>query len=157
MNNLRSLVLTAALLALSPARAEEEEGGQRNFGRVTQPAWQQECGSCHVPYPPQMLASDSWRAVMTALDEHFGTDATLDAATTHEIEAFLVKNSPRPRTATAKPVLRITEMEWFRSEHRKVPAATVRGPKVGSLSRCDACHTGATQGDYSERGVRLPR
>jgi hypothetical protein len=156
MDKLRYLVLMSALLAVAPARAAEEEE-RENFARVTHPAWKEECGSCHVPYPPQMLANDSWRAIMAGLDKHFGTDASLDATTTREIEAFLLKNSPRPRTATATPVLRITEMEWFRSEHRKVPAETIKSPKVRSLARCDACHTGAAQADFSERGVRLPR
>jgi hypothetical protein len=155
MNNLRCLILMGALLAASFVRAEDEE--HENFARVTHPAWKEECGSCHVPYPPQMLASDAWRAIMSGLDGHFGTDASLDATTRRDIEAFLVRNSPRSHAATATPVLRITEMDWFRSEHRKLPAETIRSQKVGSLARCDACHTGAAQGDYSERSVRLPR
>ena len=156
MNKLRYLFLMSALLVMDPARAEEE-GEHENLARVTHPAWKQECGSCHVPYPPQLLPSDSWHAIMAGLDEHFGTDASLDATTRRDIEAFLVKNSPRPRTATTTPVLRITEMDWFRSEHRAVPTATIKSQKVGSPARCDACHAGAAQGDYSERGVRLPR
>lgn len=121
------------------------------------PAWQAECGSCHVAYPPSLLPADSWRAVMAGLDKHFGVDASVDAKAAAEIGAFLERNAGRGRGTTARPVLRITETAWFRHEHDEIGAAVWKNPKVKSPANCAACHVGAEQGNFSEHDVRVPR
>jgi len=125
---------------------------------ATQPAWKTECGSCHIPYPPALLPADSWRAVMTGLDKHFGSDATLDEPTTAEITAFLVRHAGRNRrTADGKPSLRITETAWFHKEHdSEIPPAVWSLPQV-KPARCEACHTRAADGDFSENTLKIPR
>ena len=67
------------------------------FAATNNEKWKTECGACHVAYPPQLLPPSSWKAVMAGLDRHFGTDASLDAATATEITAFLEKNAGRER------------------------------------------------------------
>ena len=42
------------------------------------PAWRNECGTCHVAYPPGLLTAPDWRKLMGGLERHFGTDASLD-------------------------------------------------------------------------------
>ena len=37
--------------------------------------------ACHVAYPPGLLPAASWQRLMANLPRHFGTDASLDAAT----------------------------------------------------------------------------
>ena len=44
------------------------------------PRWRAECGGCHAAFPPALLTAPAWRQVMGALDRHYGTDASLDAA-----------------------------------------------------------------------------
>lgn len=122
----------------------------------------QECGACHVAYPPALLAADSWRAVMAGLDRHFGNDASLDAAKAKPIAAWLATHAARRATADAagRPLLRISETAWFRHEHRAghegLTAAAWRSKAVGSPANCAACHSGAARGDYAEDGIRLP-
>lgn len=125
---------------------------------ATNPAWKAECCSCHVAYPPALLPAASWRALMMQLDQHFGTDASIDAKTAREITAFLEANAGRARKETgATPVLRITETRWFQKEHDEIPARTRRSPAVKSAADCEACHTQAAQGNFSERTLRAPR
>ena len=62
---------------------------------ATNPTWQAECSTCHVAYPPRLLPRESWRAVMSGLDKHFGSDASLDPATAREIGTFLDQNAGR--------------------------------------------------------------
>lgn len=122
--------------------------------------WKEECGSsCHVAYPPQLLSAASWRAVMAGLEDHFGVDASLEPAVGEDILRFLEKHASRRETsAGGKPLLRITETRWFRSEHsEEVPASVWKLPEVKSPANCEACHTGAKEGDYSERTLRVPR
>jgi 2-aminobenzoate-CoA ligase len=78
-----------------------------------------------VAYPPALLPAGSWQAVLSGLDRHFGTDASVDAKSLAELRAFLDSNAGRDRRASAgTPGLRISETDWFRREHRKVPATT---------------------------------
>ncbi len=128
--------------------------------RAANPLWQEECGSCHVAYPPGTLPAQSWRRLMGSLAEHFGSDASVDTAQAEAIEAFLVGNARRvkpnsPAPAEAAP-LRITEMKWFRSEHRKISAAKWKSPEVGSAANCGACHRRADQGHFDEDDIRIP-
>jgi hypothetical protein len=111
----------------------------------------------HLAYPPQLLPKESWRALMSDLPNHFGTDASVDAKTAKEIQRYLESNAGRVRAEGAKPPLRITETRWFRHEHDEVPATVWKDPAVKSAANCGACHTQAERGDFSERNVRVPR
>ncbi len=119
--------------------------------------WKAECGSCHVAYPAQLLPATSWQRLMKNLDKHFGTDASLDAATAAEIGAFLDKYAGSKRGIAGESTLRVSETAWFQREHRKVDAATWKNPKVKSAANCAACHSAAEAGDYRERGIRIPQ
>ena len=116
-----------------------------------------ECGSCHIAYPSQLLPASSWRALMTGLDKHFGTDASLDPQTAATITAFLEQNAGRKRSFSAAPELRISETRWFVHEHDEVPGPIWKSPKVKSPSNCAACHSNAEQGDFSEHSVHIPK
>ena len=147
------VVLAASLLAAQPSSASGPK-----LAPPTHAAWKAECGSCHVPYPPRLLPAESWHALMAGLDRHFGTDATLDPATTASIRAFLEANaSTRRDVSSAQPRLRISETRWFVREHDEVPTAVWRSAKVKSAANCGACHAGADQGRFSEHDVRIPR
>lgn len=134
------------------------------------PRWRAECGGCHAAFPPALLTAPAWRQVMGALDRHYGTDASLDAATAREIASFLERNAGDARRgappAAVKvatgvqappPLPRFADSPWFAREHRKIPASTIARRDVGSLANCGACHPAADRGDFSERAVRVPR
>ncbi len=149
---LAGLVMASAGLATLPVQAE----GQRVT--INNRALQQECGSCHLVYPPQFLSAASWRAVMGGLDKHFGVDASVDMATRSEILRYLQANAGGiEMSAGRKPVLRISETRWFVHEHGdELPRDIWRNPAVKSPANCSACHTAAEQGNYSERSLRIP-
>src|SRR5512146_2667484 len=73
---------------ISAAQAEDDDDDE-HMPTARNALWQTECGSCHVAYPPRLLPAESWRAVMSGLDKHFGSDASLDPAAVREIGAFL--------------------------------------------------------------------
>lgn len=122
-------------------------------------AWRQECGACHIAYPPQLLPAVSWRAIMNGLDRHFGVDAALDPQQRADILRFLEANAGRGGgSLDGKPPLRITETRWFVHEHsEELPAGIWRRPEVKSPANCVACHVAADRGDYGGRTLRLPK
>jgi len=154
-----AMVAMMSVAQVSNARAdddEDEDTGHRPA--VVDAKWASECSACHVAYPARYLPAESWRAIMAGLDKHFGSNASLDAATAKEITAYLEQNaSTRKNKVSAKPVLRITESRWFKSEHREVAARHWKNPKVKSRANCGACHTTADRGDFSEDNVKIPK
>ena len=158
MNELRSVLLAAALLPLGAfAYKEGEGGGTPLLPAQTDAKWQQECGSCHIAYPPGLLPAESWRKVMASLDKHFGADASMAPAETKEITDFLVKFGSNRWSGAATPP-RITETAGFKRQHggAELPAGVWKRSSVKGPSNCQACHPGADKGDFNERSIKIP-
>lgn len=153
-----TLVALFAGVTVSAARAEADENGKGGMAVVMNAKWKEECGGCHIAYPPRFLPAQSWRALMSGLDKHFGSDASMDTAAAQEITVFLEKNADqRSRQSNGKVILRISETRWFKSEHREVSSRNWKSPLVKSPANCAACHRQAELGDFSERNVKIPR
>jgi len=146
----------------------ERWGSGSRVAPASNPLYREECGSCHMAYPPGLLPARSWDRIMNGLKDHFGDNAELDAAAQAEITRYLVANSAensnyrhsrnlQRTTATDSVPLRISDTPYIRHEHRELPALMVAGnPDVRSLSNCNACHGQAEQGVFSESGIRIP-
>lgn len=154
---LLALVLAGGLLAAAgaPARAD---GPKRLVPASPPAAWMQECAGCHVAYPPALLPAESWQRLMSTLPKHYGTDASLDPATTRSLADWLQREAGTGRRVSpAPPEDRITRGAWFVREHREVSPASWRLPAVKSPANCAACHPRAEQGHYDEHDIRIPR
>ena len=125
----------------------------------------EECGSCHVAYPPGALPARSWQKLMGGLSDHFGDNAELDADTQVQITDYLVRTRKHARGEVAELTkrvkrdavpLRITELPHFKKEHREVPSRAFKKHPELMLSQCDSCHTKAAQGSYRERDINIP-
>lgn len=152
----KSLLLLAALLPFA-AHADK-----LRLSADAPPAFQAECASCHVAFPPQLLVADDWRRVMATLDKHYGDNASLDEKTRRAIEDFLVRNAGSTaklgagRAAKAGEPPRLTATDWFQRKHREVPRADWTHAKVKTPANCVACHTRAAEGSYREREIVMP-
>lgn len=168
-------ILAVALLAIgvtmSAAQADDDDRGERysgkfggeNRGRPLQPVqtnakFQQECSGCHITYAPGLLPAESWRKMMSGLDKHFGSDASLDEQDNKEITGFLVSNASNRWSASTAP-LRITESAWFKRKHddHEINPRVWKNPKVKSPANCGACHPQAERGNFNEHDIRMPR
>jgi nitrate/TMAO reductase-like tetraheme cytochrome c subunit len=145
----------AAVLAVSTVGLAHAE---RGYAVAPLAKHQQECSSCHVAYPPGLLPAASWQRIMGGLNKHFGTDASLDAASTQEIAAWLQANAGNDRRAREEPPQdRISKANWFVRQHDEVSAATWKRASIGSAANCAACHADAAKGDFNEHKVRIPK
>ena len=116
-----------------------------------------ECASCHMAYPPGLLGQKNWQSIMSGLDKHFGTDASLDAKTQAEISQWLIKNAAtREKYAAFAPENRITKTAWFIRKHEEVRVDVWKRAGVKSPANCSACHADAVKGDFEEDRVRIP-
>jgi len=126
------------------------------------PLYLEECGACHLAYPPQLLDAHSWLHVMNGLPKHFGTDASLDDKRRTAIADFLGANAGSRKTgvtadAKGQPLLRISDTAYFQRKHREVAAAVWTRASIKSPANCAACHVKAAAGDYSERSITIPK
>ena len=120
-------------------------------------SYEAECASCHMAYPPGLLGQKNWQSMMSGLDKHFGTDASLDAKTQAEITQWLIKNAAtREKYAAFAPENRITKTAWFIRKHDEVSVDVWKRAGVKSPANCSACHTDAVKGDFEEDRVRIP-
>lgn len=121
------------------------------------PALKAECGSCHLAFPPGLLAAPDWRRVMAGLDKHYGDNASLDDKTRRQLEDFLVRHAATDgRYAGAGDPPRLTATARFQRKHREIPARTWNNNRIRSAANCAACHPRAEAGSFSEREIVVP-
>lgn len=146
-----------ALVACLAAQADAHADSGRLMPKSAPAAYTQECASCHLAYPPGLLPARSWQRLMLGLDKHYGSDASLDAVTTQQINAWLQAHAGTTKRVTEEPPQdRITRSAWFERKHRKIDPATWKLASVKSAANCAACHTGASRGDFDDDNLRFP-
>lgn len=146
-------ILTAGLFA---ATASADDDYRLRIDKL--PAYQQECSSCHLAYPPALLPAKSWDRIMNNLENHFGTDASLDETTVIEISTWLQANAGGQKAARQEPPHdRITESRWFVHEHDDIREEVWLRPSIKSPANCAACHMRAEQGEFDDDFVRIPK
>lgn len=173
------LLLSVSLLGMSGASfGDASESGffSRMLGGtqapgvapVENPQYREECGSCHFAYQPGLLPARSWTKVMAGLENHFEENAELPSEDVKSITDYLLKNSAdHANYKRSKRImnslraddapLRISETPYFIRKHDELSRKMVQdNPKVGSLSKCMACHTKADKGSFSEREIMIP-
>ena len=149
-------ILMAGALWLLPALNALADSGPL-MPRVVPQAYTQECAACHTAYPPGMLPAASWKRLMSNLDNHYGTDASLDMATVEQLSGWLQAHAGTyKRVAEQPPEDRITRSAWFIRKHREIDPQVMTLPSVKSAANCAACHIGADQGRFDDDSLRMP-
>lgn len=148
---MKSKLLLGALLA--GLTAPPSEAGSVTLPSGAPPVWKSECSSCHVAYPPQLLAKHGWQNVMNGLQKHFGSDASLAPADAKTILAFLERNAAPDGERFDATSGRITDTRWYGRKHHEIPSSAFRSPEVKSAANCQACHEGADKGRFSEHAL----
>lgn len=140
--------------------------GEERVTPVTDALLKQECGSCHMLFPPQFLPQRSWRKLVNTLEDHFGENASLGEPQRQAmLDILLAYAADGPKggregrrfaqsIAARQVPLRITETPRWVKEHREVRASRWTSPEVKSKSNCLACHKGAEQGIYEDTEER---
>ncbi|HTN30855.1 MAG TPA: hypothetical protein VL178_08480 [Pseudomonas sp.] len=162
------LTLTLGLVGYS--FADDDDDHDRRYKRPKRLAvpsnaplvWKEECAACHMLYVPGLLPADAWRQQMSTLDEHYGSNATLDPELEQQILDFLVRASAvnrlpvEPSPVPGEPP-RISQTRWFEHKHDEVSEAKFRREAVGGRANCVACHRDAERGDFDDDRVKIPR
>lgn len=128
--------------------------------------WEKECGDCHMAFHPSLLPAQSWAAIMSGLSQHFGEDASLDAAVEKEIADYLASHSAetwdslaanRLRSVDPAHPLEITATRFWLRMHRTIAPAVFSGKAVGAKQNCSACHKDAAGGMFAPQDISIPQ
>lgn len=164
-----TLGLGVAVWALPLRAGDDDDGhGHRPTTPVSSPAYQEECGSCHLAYPPGLLPARSWAAIMTSLEDHFGQNAEVEEATQQELTRYLLENAAetgshrRSRKVlrgvpAERTPLRISTLPYIWRKHDELRPEVFARPAVTRRANCTACHSGAERGDFDDDRVKVPR
>ena len=148
--------------------AESYSSGRTDVAPVNNQLYIKECGSCHFPYQPGLLPSNSWKKMMVNLDKHFETDATLAPEDFVTLSKYLndnnaEKNMQYKRSNRIVSSLlpgqeadSISTTPYMVQKHREIRKDLITQPDVKGLFNCMACHTTADKGIYSERAINIP-
>jgi cytochrome b len=130
------------------------------------PVYADACTECHMAYHPSLLPAASWQGVMATLDDHFGENASLDAATAAAVTGWLTANAAETAdtavahrlalTVTAAP-FNLTDARFWKRTHHDLPDALFASRAVAARSNCAACHQDAEQGLFSPFAISIPR
>ena len=162
--------LTSALALAGLSFADDDDHDRKRYKRPKRLAipsdaplvWKEECAACHMLYAPGLLPAEAWRQQMQTLDEHYGSNATLDPEQEREILEFLLRASagnrlPVEPSPTAGEPPRISQTRWFERKHDEVSEAKFARESVGGRANCVACHRDAERGDFDDDKVKIPR
>lgn len=148
---LKWLATWALILASTMSYAEGEQ-----FSTADHLTWKEECGGCHVTFPPQLLSKEDWRQLMSSLNKHFGANATLEPEVVQEILDFLQSHAGSIFDGhRSESGMRITDTPWFSQKHGRVPNKTWSESSVKSKSNCRSCHLKVERGIWSEHDGAL--
>lgn len=158
----------AALRADGHDKHHERRDKKKTVAAPENVTYRAECASCHMLYPPGLLPARSWQAMMGGLKDHFGENATVDAATAATLSQFLVENAADHSTsrrsqkiakslAASETPLRFSETNYFKRQHHEISSDVWQRKSVGGPANCVACHSRAEAGVLSDDEVKVPR
>lgn len=172
------VIALSVLISVEKAWSDDDRNEWRLFGYmsvntpgvlpVTNKAYKEECGSCHMAYSPGLLPEDSWKKLMLTLEDHFGDNAELEATLRKELLNYLIENaadrseyhrSQKIVRSLEKNIIvdRVTLTPYFIRKHDEIPKRLITdNEKVVSLSHCASCHQNAERGSFDDDEVSIP-
>ena len=155
-------------ILLNSLFADSYSSGKTDVAPVNNQLYIKECGSCHFPYQPGLLPSNSWKKMMVNLDKHFETDATLAPEDFVTLSKYLNDNSAEKNMnykrsnrivsslLPGQVADSISTTPYMVQKHKEIRKDLITQPDVKGLFNCMACHTTADKGIYSERAINIP-
>jgi cytochrome b len=129
------------------------------------PTYAEECGSCHMAYPPSLAPAQRWIAIMDSLPNHFGEDASLEPGLSSRIRAYLTMNAAEKWDTRAahelqglnpQDPLRLPATPFWIHMHRGIPESVFKSRAVGAKGACEKCHSDASTGRFDPQDISIP-
>ena len=155
-------------LIINSLLASDNYNTKTDVAPVNNQLYIKECGSCHFPYQPGLLPSNAWNKMMTNLENHFNSDASLNEADLQTLTKYLNDNSAEKNmqykrsnkivSSLAKNQIpdSISTTPYMIKKHEDIRKDLITQNEVKGLFNCIACHKTADKGIYGERDINIP-
>jgi hypothetical protein len=110
--------------------------------KTSQQLYLETCAGCHIPVPPAVLPTESWKRILENPSSHYGTSVDMIRITQVLLWEYLATFS-RPVSRNEPVPVYITQARYFKALHPRVDL-----PKPTTLKTCIVCHPAAQQYDY---------
>jgi hypothetical protein len=155
-------------LIINSLLASDNFNTKTDVAPVNNQLYIKECGSCHFPYQAGLLPANAWNKMMTNLENHFNSDASLNEADLQTLTKYLndnsaeknmqYKRSNRIVSSLAKNQIpdSISTTPYMIKKHEDIRKDLITQNEVKGLFNCIACHKTADKGIYGERDINIP-
>ena len=155
-------------LIINSLFADSYSSNKTDVAPVNNQLYIKECGSCHFPYQAGLLPANAWNKMMTDLENHFNSDASLNEADLQTLTKYLndnsaeknmqYKRSSRIVSSLAKNQIpdSISTTPYMIKKHEDIKKNLISQNEVKGLFNCIACHKTADKGIYGERDINIP-
>ncbi len=114
-----------------------------NNYQLGQELYVQNCSSCHIPIPAEVLPTDTWQEILEKPGKHYGTSLPKLSSINIRLIWSYLRTSSRPLLERELQPEFVTQSRYFKALHPKVDL-----PKPVTHQSCILCHPGASQLDY---------
>ena len=101
------------------------------------------CGSCHIPIPAEVLPTDTWQKILEQPRDHYGESLPKMVNITVSLIWNYLRSYSRPSLEGETTPEFVTNSRYFKALHPLVEL-----PKPVSYQSCKLCHPGAASLDY---------
>ena len=114
-----------------------------NNSQLGQELYLQNCSSCHIPIPAEVLPTETWQEILEKPGKHYGTSLPKLSSIDVRLIWSYVRASSRPLLEKELKPEFVTQSRYFKALHPKVDL-----PKPVTHQSCILCHPGAKELDY---------
>ncbi|WP_322744387.1 cytochrome C [Coleofasciculus sp. LEGE 07092] len=101
------------------------------------------CGSCHVALPPEVMPTDTWRTLLLEPEQHYGQQLKQISRPFIFIVWDYLRAFSRPLVQEEQTPFRLTQSPYFKALHPRVEL-----PRTVNATSCVSCHQNARDYDY---------
>jgi hypothetical protein len=101
------------------------------------------CASCHVALPPEVLPTETWRRLLLEPQEHYGQKLEPMIGPSLLVMWDYMRAFSRPQLTKEAVPYRVSESRFFKALHPRV-----KFPQPVKIGSCVTCHPGASQFNY---------
>jgi hypothetical protein len=138
-----SIVLTIASLFLNPDLALAQSQQTVSNIELGQDIYLKNCSSCHIPIAAEVLPIETWRALLSNPQQHYGQSLPkMVGLTQYLMWQYLSANSRSLLKDEPLPMY-VANSRYFKALHPQVEL-----PKPANIQTCTSCHPNASKLDY---------
>ena len=101
------------------------------------------CASCHIPIPAEVLPRERWQDILNNTQNHYGKTLPTSVKVTARLMWTYLKNYSRPANPEETLPQYVTNSRYLKALHPQVEL-----PKPTSHQSCTLCHPSAAKLDY---------